>query len=89
MTPDAYRIAGKMDRLDRQQFRRPVVPPANSEASGTAGVPFDSGTATHRHGIERYEHHGCRCDVCTAAHVRVEQLALRLDNELRRLWGVG
>lgn len=37
------------------------------------------------HGIERYEHHGCRCDICTAAHVRVEQLAARLDDELHSM----
>lgn len=44
---------------------------------------FDRGD--FRHGIEAYEHRGCRCDICTAAHVRVEQLAARLDDELHSM----
>lgn len=35
------------------------------------------------HGIERHEHHGCRCDTCSAAAERVARLAARLDDESR------
>jgi predicted anti-sigma-YlaC factor YlaD len=34
------------------------------------------------HGVERFEHHGCRCQTCRDAYRRVRRLAAMLDAEL-------